>query len=424
MRRLKRCRSPQQSSSYEKENVMSARMFAWEGRSRGGGTHKGEIEAATKELAVATLRQQHIIVTSIKAKSKDLSLPGFGRAVSEKDLVLFTRQFSTMIDAGLPLVQCLDILGKQTENKQFAKTIFAIKKEVEGGTTFADALRKYPKIFDDLYVNLVHAGEVGGMLDTTFARLAGYIEKARTLKGKVKSALIYPSAILFVAVSVVIFLMIFVIPVFAQMFQDFGGALPWPTQLVVSLSDFLKNYILFGIPLAVLAIFAFKQYYRTDRGKRAIHRASLKLPVFGPLMQKAAVARFSRTLSTLLGSGVPIIDSLDITAHTAGNKVLEDAVLASIESIREGESLASPLAKHPVFPQMVVQMVEIGDVTGELDAMLSKLADFFEEEVDRAVEALTAMLEPMMMVFLGTILGFIIVAMYLPIFKMGSLVAE
>jgi type IV pilus assembly protein PilC len=396
----------------------------WEGRTRGGGLHKGEIEAETREAAIAILRQQHVIVTAVKPKPRELSLPGFGGKVSEKDLVLFTRQFSTMIDAGLPLVQCLDILGKQAENKTFSKAIVEIKKEVEGGTTFADALRKYPKIFDDLYVNLVQAGEIGGVLDATFARLAGYIEKARALKGKVKSAMVYPAAIVFVAVSVVVFLMIFVIPVFAQMFQDFGGTLPWPTQLVIGLSNFMKNYIPFAIPVLIAAVFAFKQYYRTGSGKRAVHRYMLRVPVLGPLLQKAAIARFARTLSTLLASGVPIIDSLDITARTAGNKVLEDAVLASIGSIKEGQTLATPLAKHAVFPPMVVQMVEIGDVTGELDTMLRKLADFYEEEVDRAVEALTAMLEPMLMVFLGTVLGFIIVAMYLPIFKMASLVSE
>jgi type IV pilus assembly protein PilC len=403
---------------------MSTRTFMWEGRTRGGVVHKGEIEADTRETAIATLRQQHIVVTTIKSKPKDLTLPGFGGKVSEKELVLFTRQFSTMIDAGLPLVQCLDILSKQTENKSFSKTIGEIKKEVEGGATFADALRKYPKIFDDLYVNLVQAGEIGGVLDTTFARLAGYIEKARSLKGKVKSAMVYPAAIVFVAVSVIIFLMIFVIPVFAQMFQDFGGVLPLPTQIVIGLSNFVKSYILFTIPVLIAAVFGFKQYYRTEAGKRLIHRTLLRVPVFGPLLQKAAIARFSRTLSTLMGSGVPIIDSLDITARTAGNKVLEDAVLASIGSIKEGQTLATPLARHRVFPPMVVQMVEIGDVTGELDSMLSKIADFYEEEVDRAVEALTALLEPMMMVFLGTILGFIIVAMYLPIFKMASLIVE
>jgi type IV pilus assembly protein PilC len=403
---------------------MAMRMYTWEGRTRGGGVHKGEIEANTREAAIAILRQQHIVVTTLKPKPKDLSIPGFGGKVSEKDLVLFTRQFSTMIDAGLSLVQGLDILSKQTENKVFAKSIMEIKKEVEGGATFADALRKHPKVFDELYVNLVQAGETGGVLDTTFARLAGYIEKARSLKSKVKSAMIYPSAIIFVAVSVIIFLMIFVIPVFAQMFQDFGGTLPWPTQFVIGLSHLLKNYILFTIPVLIGAVFGFKQYYRTEPGKRVVHRNLLRIPVLGPLLQKAAIARFSRTLSTLLGSGVPIIDSLDVTARTAGNKVLEDAVLASIGSIKEGQPLATPLAKHPVFPPMVVQMVEIGDVTGELDSLLSKIADFFEEEVDRAVEALTAMLEPMMMVFLGTVLGFIIVAMYLPIFKMASLVAE
>jgi type IV pilus assembly protein PilC len=399
-------------------------MYLWEGRSRSGAMHKGELEATSQEVAVATLRQQHIVVTAIKPKPKDLSLPGFGGKVSEKELVLFTRQFSTMIDAGLPLVQCLDILGKQTENKTFSKTIMEIKTEVEGGSTFADALRKYPKIFDALYINLVQAGEIGGVLDTTFARLAGYIEKARSLKGKVKSAMIYPSAIIFVAISVIIFLMIFVIPVFAEMFQDFGGTLPWPTQFVIGLSHFIKSYILYAIPVLIAGVFAFKQYYRTEAGQRVIHRNLLRVPVLGVVLQKAAIARFSRTLSTLLGSGVPIIDSLDITARTAGNKVLEEAVLASISSVKEGQTLATPLAKHSVFPPMVVQMVEIGDVTGELDTLLSKIADFYEEEVDRAVEALTAMLEPMMMVFLGTVLGFIIVAMYLPIFKMASLVAE
>jgi type IV pilus assembly protein PilC len=403
---------------------MNARMFVWEGRARGGAVHKGEVEADTREAAIAVLRQQHIVVTTIKPKPKDLTLPGFGGGVSEKDLVLFTRQFSTMIDAGLPLVQCLEILGKQTENKGFAKIIFEIKKDVEGGSTFADALRKHPKIFDNLYVNLVQAGELGGVLDTTFARLAGYIEKARSLKSKVKSAMVYPSAIVFVAVSVIIFLMIFVIPIFAQMFQDFGGTLPWPTQFVIGASNFIKSYILFTIPVLIGGVFALKQYYKTEAGKRLIDRILLTLPIFGVLLQKAAIARFSRTLSTLLSSGVPIIDSLDITARTAGNKVLELAILASISSIKEGQTLATPLAKHPVFPPMVVQMVEIGDVTGALDTMLSKIADFYEEEVDRAVEALTAMLEPMMMVFLGVILGFIIVAMYLPIFKMASLVAD
>jgi type IV pilus assembly protein PilC len=403
---------------------MSTRMFLWEGRSRGGVAHKGEVEADSREAAIATLRQQHIVVTTIKAKPRELTFPGFGGKVSEKDLVLFTRQFATMIEAGLPLVQGLDILSKQTENKTFSKVIVEIKQEVEGGSTFADALRKYPRIFDDLYVNLVQAGELAGVLDITFARLAGYIEKARSLKGKVKSAMVYPAAIVFVAVSVITFLMIFVIPVFAQMFQDFGGTLPWPTKFVIGVSHFLKNYILFAIPVLIVAVVAFKQYYRTEVGKRLTHRTLLKLPIFGSLLQKAAIARFSRTLSTLLSSGVPILDSLDITARTAGNKVLEEAVLASIGSIKEGQTLATPLAKYPVFPPMVVQMVEIGDVTGELDAMLSKIADFYEEEVDRAVEALTALLEPMMMVFLGVVLGFIIVAMYLPIFKMASLISE
>src|SRR5215211_4185959 len=275
----------------EKDKTMAMRMYKWEGRTRGGAIHRGEIEADTRDGAIATLRQQHIVVATVKAKPKELSFPGFGGKVSEKDLVLFTRQFSTMIDAGLPLVQCLDILSKQTENKTFAKAIVEIKKEVEGGTTFADALRKFPKIFDDLYVNLIQAGEIGGVLDATLARLAGYIEKARSLKGKVKSAMVYPSAIVFVAVSVIIFLMIFVIPIFAQMFQDFGGTLPWPTQLVIGASNFIKSYILFTIPVLIVGVFAFKQYYKTEAGKRLIDRILLKLPIFGVLLQKAAIAR-------------------------------------------------------------------------------------------------------------------------------------
>lgn len=402
---------------------MEARTFVWQGRARGGLAQKGEIEADTREAAMASLRRQQIMVTTIKAKPKEITIPGFGGKVSEQDLVVFTRQFSTMIDAGLPLVQCLDILGKQTENKVFAKSILQIKADVEGGATFADALRKHPKVFDDLYVNLVQAGEIGGILDVTLARLAKYIEKARTLKGKIKSAMVYPIAILGVSVAVIIFLMIFVIPVFAQMFTDFGGTLPGPTRLVIGISDFMKSYFLYGIPLLIGAGVSFKRYYKTERGKRQIQRLMLKVPIFGPLIQKSAVARFSRTLGTLLSSGVPIIDSLDITAHTAGNKIVEDAVLASVGSIKEGQTVAAPLAKAPVFPPMVVQMVDIGEVSGALDTMLNKIADFYEEEVDRAVEALMAALEPMMMVFLGVTLGFIIVAMYLPIFKMGSLVA-
>ncbi len=401
---------------------MNARTFVWEGRALGGEVNKGELEAESREAAVAILRQQRIVVTGIKPKPRDLTLPGFSGRVSEKDLVLFTRQFSTMIAAGLPLVQCLDILSKQTENKTFAKTIVQIKRDIEGGTTFAEALRKHPKVFDELYVNLVQAGEVGGVLDITFARLATYIEKARALKGKVKSALVYPAAILFISLAVVIFLMIFIIPVFAQMYADFGGTLPWPTRLVLIASDVIRNYFLYGIPAAIVALIGFKRYYKTERGKRLVHTAMLKLPIFGALLQKGAVARFARTLGTLLASGVPIIESLDITARTAGNKVVEGAVLASIGSVKEGQTLATPLAKHPVFPPMVVQMVEIGDVTGTLDSMLSKLADFYEEEVDRAVEALTSLLEPIMMVFLGVVVGFILIAMYLPIFKMASLV--
>lgn len=397
-------------------------VFRYSGKTRGGVAQKGEIEATTRDAAAAQLRQRQIVVTSVRAKPKGLSIkiPGFGGKVKEHDLVIFTRQFATMIDAGLPLVQCLDILANQSENKEFARIIGRIKTDVESGDSFADALRKHPKAFTDFYVNMVEAGEAGGILDTILSRLAVYLEKARALKSKVKSAMVYPSAIMAIAAVVIIFMLVYVIPVFAQMFADFGGTLPAPTKFVMILSGIVQGYIMYAIPIVILGIWSFRRFYKTKHGQLIVDSLFLKVPVFGPLIQKVAVAKFTRTLGTLVASGVPIIDGLDITARTAGNKVVENAVLATISSIKEGQTIAEPLGKQAVFPSMVVQMIEVGENAGALDAMLNKIADFYDEEVDTAVEALTALLEPMLMVFLGVVIGGMLIAMYLPIFKMAS----
>jgi type IV pilus assembly protein PilC len=397
-------------------------VYKYTGKSRSGTVQKGEIEASDQNAAVGVLRQRQILVTSIKPRSKDIqiSLPGFGGKVKEKDIVIFTRQLSTMIDAGLPLVQCLDILSRQATDKLFASTLSKIKTDVESGDTFADALRKHPRVFNEFFTNMVEAGETGGILDTILLRLSVYLEKARALKGKVKSAMVYPTAIVGIAILVIVFLMMFVIPVFAEMFEGFGGTLPAPTQLVMSMSYFTKRYILYFVPAVVVIVFLFKRFYRTDKGKHMVDALMLQAPVIGPLIQKVAVAKFTRTLGTLISSGVPIIDGLQITARTAGNKVVESAVLTTISSVKEGQTIAEPLGKQSIFPPMVVQMIEVGENSGALDLMLNKIADFYDEEVDAAVSALTSLLEPALMVFLGVTIGFVVVAMYLPIFKMAG----
>ncbi len=399
--------------------------FKYAGKTSSGGVKKGVIEAASKDEAVGILRQQGIRATSVKPKPKDIEIkiPGLGGRVKETEIVIFTRQFATMIDAGLPLVQCLEILSSQTENKTFAKVIGAVKQDVEAGSTYADALRKHPNIFTPLYVNMVEAGEVGGILDTILNRLAGYIEKAVKLKKKVKSAMVYPAVVLSVAIIVVGIIMIFVIPVFQKMFSGFGGELPAATQLVIAISDFLKSNIIYLMVGIFVFIIAFGQTYkRYEPFKKAVHIILLRLPVIGPLIRKVAVAKFTRTLGTLISSGVPILDGLEIVARTANNKVIEEAVMKTRDSIREGKTIAEPLSETNVFPPMVVQMIGVGEQTGALDAMLSKIADFYDDEVDNAVAALTSMLEPMMMVFLGGTVGFLVVAMYLPVFKMASMV--
>ncbi len=398
-------------------------VFRYTGKTRAGATQNGEIEALDRTTATVVLRQRQILVTSLKAKPKGIQLNfGGSKKITEQEVVIFTRQFATMIEAGLPLVQCLDILARQTENKEFARIITQVKTDVESGDGYADALRKHPKAFSEFYVNMIEAGEAGGILDTITERLAVYLEKAAALKSKVKGALVYPAVIVGIAVVVVTFLLLYVIPVFAEMFSSFGGELPAPTRFVMTLSDLVRDYVLYAIPLFFVFVWLFKRFYKTDKGKLAVDRLVLKLPVFGPLIQKVAVAKFTRTLGTLVSSGVPIIDGLTITARTAGNKVVEGAVLSIITSIKEGQTIAEPLGRQPIFPPMVVQMIEVGENAGALDAMLNKIADFYDQEVDNAVEALTKLLEPMLMVFLGIVIGGMVIAMYLPIFKIASVV--
>jgi type IV pilus assembly protein PilC len=394
--------------------------YKWEGKTLRGEKKKGEMEAPDETSVRTHLRQQNVIPTKVVAKGKEISFSLGRQRVKKKDVGVFTRQMATMIDAGLPLVHSLDILATQQENKAFKEIIKNIKDDVEGGSTFAGALGKHPKTFDELYVNLVVAGEEGGILDTVLNRLAVYIEKAEALKKKVKSALVYPSTIVGVAILVVAVLMIFVIPVFENMFSSMGHTLPLPTLIVIGISNILKRYILLLIVALVILIIMFKRYYSTDKGKMAVDSLILKLPVFGPLFRKVAVARFSRTLSTLITSGVPILDGLTITSKTAGNRMIEKAIMNARTSISEGETIAEPLARSEVFPPMVTQMIGVGESTGSLDSMLSKVADFYEEEVDVAIATLTSLLEPFLMVFLGVTVGGIVIAMYLPIFKIAE----
>jgi type IV pilus assembly protein PilC len=396
--------------------------YVWRGVNRKGKKKKGEMEADSENFVRLTLRRQGIEPTKIKPKPKDLfeNVKFLQPKVTEKDIVVMTRQFATMIDAGLPLVQCLEILFSQQENKTFKRILKNIKEDVEEGSTFADALKQHPEVFDDLFVNLVAAGEIGGILDIILNRLAAYIEKAAKLKKKVKGAMTYPIVVMVIAVLVVAVILIFVIPVFQSMFDDFGKALPVPTQIVVAMSDFLKNYILYIIVGFVLLIYAFRRFYKTEKGRALVDKVVLEIPVFGMLLRKVAVAKFTRTLGTMISSGVPILDSLDIVAATAGNMTIEEAIRETRQSISEGRTIAEPLADSEVFPSMVVQMISVGEATGALDTMLGKIADFYDDEVDAAVDALTAMLEPFMMVFLGGTIGGLVVSMYLPIFQMAG----
>ncbi|PIQ96925.1 MAG: pilus assembly protein PilC [Nitrospinae bacterium CG11_big_fil_rev_8_21_14_0_20_56_8] len=386
-----------------------------------GKVQSGEIEAEDEKDAIVKLRQKNIRPDKVAKKAGQSALFGPKKQkVTERDIVLFTRQFCTMVDAGLPLVQCLDILGRGAENKTFGAVVSQVKSNIEVGGNLSDSLRKHPKVFDALYCNLVEAGEVGGILDTILRRLAEYIEKAQALKKKVKGAMVYPAMIVTVAVGVVAFLMIFVIPAFAEMFSGGGAELPAPTKLVMDVSDLFRYKWYYMVITGVGSFFAIKKIYATEKGRLEIDRLLLKLPVAGPLVQKVSVAKFTRTLGTLLASGVPLIEGMDICGRTAGNKIVEIAVFNTIEAIKEGENISGPLSRENIFPPMVVQMIDVGENSGSLDTMLAKIADFYDEEVDTAVEALTSLLEPALMVFLGVIVGFIVVAMYLPIFKMGE----
>ncbi len=399
-------------------------IYVWKGKNIHGEKRKGQVEALDEAGARAHLKRLRIEDAVIKPKPKDLfeNIAIFKPKVTGKDVVVFTRQLSTMIDAGLPLVQCLQILARQQSNPTFKKVLLAIQNDVETGTTLADSMRKHPKIFDNLYSNMIEAGELGGILDTILSRLAGFKEKAMALQKRIKGAMTYPLICLGISLLILAIILIFVVPVFDKMFQDFGSALPAPTQLVVNLSRGFKSYILYVIPAVVLLIWVFKKYYNTEKGRLQVDNMILWSPVVGTLVRKVAVSKFTRTLSTMLQSGVPILDALGVVARTAGNKVIERAVLRVSASIAEGRPIAEPLEESGVFPPMVVQMINVGESVGALDTMLEKVADFYDEEVDQAVDNLTAMIEPFMMVFLGGMIGGLVVAMYLPIFKIASVV--
>ncbi len=400
--------------------------FAWTGRSADGKIRDGELVAASREEVTSFLKKERISVTAIRRQeeqAKEGKVGGKVRGkVSDKDLVVFTRQMATMIDAGLPLVQSLELIASQAENPVLAKVLKDVRASVEGGENFSDALRKHPKVFGDLYVNMVAAGEAGGVIDSILNRLAKYIEKSIGLKRKVKTAMIYPAVIVSVAVIVVTIMLVWVIPVFAKLFGDFGADLPMLTQMVINLSYFMRRNFLW-IAIAVGATgYGFVRYYNTEAGRKQIDSIALKAPIFGPLIQKVAVAKFTRTLGTLISSGVNLMDGMDITAKSAGNKTIEMAINRVRQEISAGKTIAEPLGKERVFPKMVVSMLAVGESTGSMDAMLNKIADFYDDEVDVAVNNLTAMLEPLFIVILGAAVGTLVIAMYLPIFKMASVI--
>lgn len=398
-------------------------VFVWKGRSASGSVQTGELVAENQQEVFAALRAKKIIPTSVRPKPKEIGLPFLrGGRLGTRDLSIFTRQFATMINAGLPLMQCLEIQTQQTDNPGFKRVLREVMEDVEGGATLAEALRKQKGSFSTLYVNMVEAGETGGALDVILVRLANYLEKAAALARKIKGAMIYPAMIMTVAVVAVGVILIAVIPVFAKLFAEFGAELPLATRMVIGMSDILRRYAWIFVVFAIAIVVASRMTYQRDAGRLAIDKSLLRMPVVGDLIRKTAIARFSRTLSTLLASGVPILDALDTTAKTAGNKVVENAVRAARASISEGETISGPLSKEAVFPPMVVQMISIGEATGGLDDMLSKIADFYDTEVDAAVENLTSALEPIIMVFLGTVIGGIVIAMYLPIFKIATIV--
>jgi len=407
--------------------------FEWTGRTRHGMIQQGERVATSREEVITLLRKENIFATSVEKRSVSFDFSSllqfkmpemslFGSGVPEKEVIVFTRQFATMIDAGLPLVQCLEILSTQSKDPILSKILKEVRADVEGGATYTDALRKHPKVFDELYLSMVSAGEIGGILDTILGRLSTHIEKIMRIKKKIKGALLYPGITLSVAIGVLTILLIWVIPTFAKMFTDFGGQLPWLTQQVMNVSSLVVNHFLIILGLIVGSVIGIMKYAQTEKGRFQIDKLLLKAPVIGDLIQKAAVAKFTRTLGTLIGSGVPILEGLGIVAKTAGNKVIEQALNRSRQSISEGKPISEPLEQEKVFPSMVVQMIAVGETTGALDSMLSKIADFYDEEVDASVTGLTSLLEPALMVFLGITIGTVVIAMYLPIFKMASVI--
>ncbi len=392
--------------------------FVWSGKTRGGQAQEGVLLADTRDAAAATLRRQNIQITSLREKGRQVRvLPRFSRGVPQKRLAIFTRQFSVMLDAGLPLVQCLEILGEQEENPTFAQAIEKVRTDVESGSSLADAMRKHPKAFDNLYVNMIAAGEAGGILDVILQRLATYIEKAVKLRNQVRSAMIYPVAVITIAVFVVWIILWKVIPTFEQLLTGVGGEMPFITQVVVSTSNFLGRYSFWIILVLIGGAIFINRYHKTERGRRVLDGILLKIPVIGELLRKIAVARFCQTLATLTASGVPILDGLEITAKTSGNAIIEDAVMAVRKSVEEGKTVSEPLAETGVFPPMVVQMINVGEQTGALDQMLIKIAEFYEEEVDTAVSNMTKLIEPILIAVLGAIIGTIVAAMYLPLYS-------
>jgi type IV pilus assembly protein PilC len=394
--------------------------FVWKGKTREGKAVSGERNADNKEAVMVLLRREQILVSSVKEKGKEMALPKIGGSVPSKDLAIFTRQFSVMIDAGLPLVQCLEILGTQQDNKTFAKILQQTRMDVEGGASLADAMRKHPKAFDDLFTNMIAAGEAGGILDTILKRLATYIEKAVKLKAQVRGAMVYPVAVISIACIVIFVILWKVIPVFQAMFEGLGAQLPLPTRIVIMMSQWAARGALPLLILIVVGYFLFQRYYATHDGRRVVDRLLLKMPILGSILRKIAVARFCRTLATLISSGVPILDGLEITARTSGNAIIEDAIMATRKAVEGGLTIAQPLRESQVFPPMVVQMINVGEQTGALDAMLSKIADFYEEEVDQAVANLLTLMEPVMILFLGVTVGGIVISMYLPLFDLIS----
>jgi type IV pilus assembly protein PilC len=400
-------------------------IYKWAGKTYKGEIRSGELSAKNRDELIYSLRKQGILPTNVSELKQPKTITPKRRKVSARDLVVFTRQFATMFTAGIPIVQGLDILSKQSDNKVLGAILSQVKADVETGTTLADALKKHPKIFDDLYINLVAAGEAGGVLDSVLMRLAGYIEKSMKLKKKIKGAMIYPSIVIAVAVLVVTIIMVFVIPIFSKIFTEMGVALPLPTRSVIWMSNFIAGSggaIIFMSFIG--SIILIRQYRKTESGKKNIDRILLQMPVIGDLLRKAAVARFTRTLGTLIGSGVPILEGLEICAKSSGNKVVEDVVLEAKKDVASGKTVAESVSKSDIFPSMVIQMINVGESTGALDDMLLKIADFYDDEVDNSVTNLTTMLEPMMMVFLGTTIGYIVIALYLPIFKMGEVVSK